>query len=154
MTRLAHRYFAGSLLLAASVGELGPLALDAGELEQSSSGRLALVIVGSSVTGDAGWSGQRVFVSTTCVGPTSSDPIANYGWGMTSPSVGGSTGNITFHHEFSGREAANVLNSNVFDFVGALNDDTITGTFDFASLQDGVTLSRVQTPVSLTKQTQ
>jgi hypothetical protein len=117
--------------------------------------KMALTIDGTNVSGTANWGGTRNFVSTTCANLPAQPPITNFGWGQHDPTVGGSTSHITFHHEVSNRTDPENFRGDfgeIWDFTGALNGSTITGTADFSNLNMGVVTGRVQIPVNMTKQ--
>ena len=117
---------------------------------------MTLTIDGTNVSGKASWGGTQNFVSTTCTNFTATNPFPNFGWGQFDPNVGGSTSSITFHHEPSERtDPQNFMCTGcgeIWDFTGALNGTTITGSADFSLLVNGVVTGRVQIPVNLTKQ--
>ncbi len=117
--------------------------------------KMNLTIDGTNVSGKANWGGTQNFVSTTCLnlgGGTA--PINNYGWGQYDPTVGGSTSNITFHHVANNRTDPENFRGDfggIWDFTGALNGSTITGTMDYSHIVMGVVTGRVQIPVNITK---
>lgn len=118
---------------------------------------MTLTIDGTNVSGKATWGGRRDFVSTTCsnLPAISTNNVSNWGWSQHDPAVGGSTSNITFHHEVSNRTDPQNFTcadcGQIHDFVGALNGDTITGTLDYSNLAFGRTQGRVLLPVTITK---
>ncbi len=117
--------------------------------------KMTLTIDGTNVSGKANWGGTRNFVSTTCTNFTGTATISTFGWGQHDPAVGGSTSNITFHHEVSNRTDPENFRGDfgqIWDFTGALNGSAITGTADFSSVSMSVVTGRVQIPVNITKQ--
>lgn len=118
--------------------------------------KMTLTIDGTNVSGKANWGGTRNFVSTTCTNFGGTATVSNFGWSQNDPTVGGSTSNITFHHEASNRtDPVNFRVEDfgqIWDFTGALNGTTITGTADFSTLNKEVVAARVQIPVNITKQ--
>src|SRR5262245_32983670 len=115
--------------------------------------RMTVTVDGTNVTGTAAWSGRADVASSTCGANRVGISFNPFGWGNFDPTVGGSTSNITFHHAPGPSDFPTTTGEGqIWDFTGALNGRTITGTADFTSLSNGVALGRVQIPVSLAKQ--
>jgi hypothetical protein len=106
---------------------------------------------GGSVHGNAEiLSGTRIVVDTTCPGGLQgfTQPPPDYGWGPSAPEVSGTTGNLGF----SVTGVFDNGNSGQWDFTGALNGNSISGTLTHTSFNNGFNEGVVVFPMTLTLQ--